>query len=77
MVEGVILGRQNKIHRITADLFPGGMVWIPGGEFSMGGVNPAGMAFVVLWTSRNKKTSSGEIKTADHVNGQARNNYLS
>src|SRR3954451_4180339 len=22
---------------------PGGMVWIPGGEFSMGGVNPMGM----------------------------------
>src|SRR5689334_15116898 len=22
---------------------PGGMVWIPGGEFSMGGVNPVGM----------------------------------
>jgi sulfatase modifying factor 1 len=28
---------------VPADQLPEGMVWIPGGEFSMGGVNPVGM----------------------------------
>src|SRR2546428_11128202 len=31
----------NKNHPIIK--IPEGMVWIPGGEFSMGGVNPVGM----------------------------------
>lgn len=32
---------ENKF--VPADKSPRGMVWIPGGEFSMGGVNPVGM----------------------------------
>ncbi|MDF2191571.1 formylglycine-generating enzyme family protein [Paraflavitalea sp. CAU 1676] len=31
------------VHSSNKPRLPEGMVWIPGGEFSMGGVNPAGM----------------------------------